>query len=159
MGLRIKQLEHFQHAVDIAKVRNSGREFMTHDQHELTYAEQMDWYHNTYLPENKQGNLYGYAGYLALKPAAYGLISRREGSMWLTGAIAPAYQGQGYGRQLFEFMTAYTVGLLNERQVMLDVLETNERAIKLYESIGYVATSTEDGVIVMKYEADHAGQK
>lgn len=153
MGLKVKQLEHFQHAVDIAKIRNDTREFMTHDQRELTYADQQDWFHNVYQPENKQGNMYAFAGYLAMKPAAYGLISRREGSMWLTGAIAPAHQGQGFGRQLFEFMTAYTVGLLNEPEAKLDVLETNERAIHLYESIGYVATAVNNGVIVMKYEA------
>ena len=158
MALRLKQLEHFQHAVDIAAVRNQTREFMTHDQHEITYAEQMDWYHNYYQPENRLGNIHAFAGYLAVRPAAYGLISRREGSMWLTGAISPEAQGQGHGRQLFEFLTSYTVGLLNERAAYLDVLETNERARTLYEKLGYSAISQEDGIIVMKYEVDDVRQ-
>ncbi len=159
MTLRIKNVETLQQAMDIAGVRNEVRENMTHSRHLITYAEQVDWMENIYKPEHEAGNLHAFAGYIALQPAIYGLISKRQEQFWLTGAVRPSFQGKGYGRALFEFLTDYTVGRLEQPEVMLDVSDKNERAIALYESIGYMATKASNGIIIMKYGAPNAGQK
>jgi ribosomal protein S18 acetylase RimI-like enzyme len=51
---------------------------------------------------------------------------------FLTGAIAPAYQGKGNGRQLFEELIAKCKG-----EVMLDVWASNVKAYNLYKRLGF----------------------
>jgi ribosomal protein S18 acetylase RimI-like enzyme len=54
-------------------------------------------------------------------------------------AVAPAYQGQGYGRQIL----ARTVAQLLDqpaRPIALEVATDNQRALALYESSGFVVT-------------------
>lgn len=72
----------------------------------------------------------------------YGLITR-EG--WLTGAVLPAWRGKGYGRYLFEELIVRCP--VSPR---LEVLATNERAQRLYLSLGFQKTAEEKGVLTMQ---------
>lgn len=54
-----------------------------------------------------------------------------------TVAVAPAFQGKGYGRR----MTQFAINRLKERgvdRVLLDVGAPNIRARRLYEGLGFV---------------------
>ncbi|MGN6674000.1 MAG: GNAT family N-acetyltransferase [Thermomicrobiales bacterium] len=58
-------------------------------------------------------------------------------------AVAPAHQGQGYGRQIL----ARTVAQLLDqpaRPIALEVATDNQRALALYESCGFVVTTRFD---------------
>lgn len=148
----IRPVEQINEAFAMATIRNTGREFMTHDSHEISQAEQADWYFNTYKPEHKNANLYGFVGYMALQPVAYGLISRKNGAFWLSGVVDEVFQGRGFGRQMFESMGKFVLNGHDDK-VMLDVYETNTPAKALYDSLGYSEVSRDSGVIVMKLEA------
>jgi ribosomal protein S18 acetylase RimI-like enzyme len=58
-------------------------------------------------------------------------------------AVAPAHQGQGYGRQILARTVAH---LLDQpaRPIALEVATDNQRALALYESCGFVVTSRFD---------------
>lgn len=62
-----------------------------------------------------------------VRSAEFG-IAIGDRSMW----------GQGLGRALTRFVIEYGFDELNLRRISLDVLATNERAIKLYHSLGFV---------------------
>ncbi|MBE2187358.1 MAG: GNAT family N-acetyltransferase [Rhodothermales bacterium] len=49
----------------------------------------------------------------------------------------PAFRGQGIGKRCTRFMLEYGFRELNLNRVDLSVLATNERAIGLYESLGF----------------------
>lgn len=54
----------------------------------------------------------------------------------LTITVAPEYVGQGYGRQLLETLLndAHARGA---QRLLLEVRQSNHRAIRLYESVGF----------------------
>lgn len=51
-------------------------------------------------------------------------------------AIAPAYQGRGYGRQLLDHLT--TIVSEEAKRFFLEVRVSNDPAIQLYNSAGFV---------------------
>ncbi|KAB8125974.1 GNAT family N-acetyltransferase [Gracilibacillus oryzae] len=51
--------------------------------------------------------------------------------------IQSAYQGEGYGRQLIEKALQHAEQLAGLEQIYLSVAATNERAKKLYTSLGF----------------------
>lgn len=78
--------------------------------------------------------------------AIYGEETSR--TLWIREvAVTPAYQGKGYARKLIG--QAYTYGLRHgAKKAFLMADECNKAAIRLYESMGFKATS-EDGQIDM----------
>lgn len=145
--LNIKPVTDIRDAWLVAKIRNSGRKYMTGDKTELKYDAQMDWYKDTYLTANKLNEMFLFIGYEDTTPTAMGFISLRDKNYWITGIIAPEGQGKGYGKQLFKFLTEYTLTLSST--VMLDVLKTNDRAIGLYHKLGYTDVERDNKRIVM----------
>ena len=51
-------------------------------------------------------------------------------------AVAPAFQGQGCGRELMRFAHGYARGQ-NYTTIRLDAFSSNPRAVALYERLGY----------------------
>lgn len=51
--------------------------------------------------------------------------------------LAPADQGQGHGRAACEALFSYARQTLNLRKITLEVLADNERAIQLYQKLGF----------------------
>jgi ribosomal protein S18 acetylase RimI-like enzyme len=148
--LHIKPVENIYDAVYISQVRNSGREYMTHDSRLITQGEQNEWYQKTYLPENAAGNMFAFCGFEQGDPVAYGMVKRGDdGNFWLTGVVVPDAQGKGYGKELFQFLTDYALSKADK--VMLDVLKSNDKAQGLYKKLGYQAVGKPAGeVIVME---------
>lgn len=57
--------------------------------------------------------------------------------------IAPHACGQGYGKSSIRLVEKFVTGVFNLRKLVLHVLGSNEKAISLYQSLGY----TEVGVL------------
>ena len=146
--LFIRPVQRESQAIDIAGVRNTGREFMTHDALEITADQQKKWFEYVYLPEHNVGNMFAFAGYVDDVPAAYGLVQKLEGEYWLTGVIHPEYQGFGHGQELFEFLTEFVLN--RAKHVMLDVQLNNVKAQALYRKLGFTAFAESNGIIVMR---------
>jgi ribosomal protein S18 acetylase RimI-like enzyme len=67
---------------------------------------------------------------------------RQEGELLMDGlAVSPMARGGGIGTRLLERLTQFaaTEGF---RTIRLDVIDTNERARRLYERLGFVPTRT-----------------
>jgi ribosomal protein S18 acetylase RimI-like enzyme len=63
----------------------------------------------------------------------------------LTIVVAPAYQGQGLGRQLFTtFLATVQQRFRHILRVELYVRETNVRNVQFYESLGFVNEGRQD---------------
>lgn len=134
--LVIKQIENIDDALDIAMVRNSGAEFMTHDVHRIDPLEQIAWFNEIYGPEHESGNMTAYIGHMALQAVAYGMIARKNGEYWVTGILSPETRGRGFGRALFEHLE-HEIAIIPADKVMLDVRSDNAPARHLYEKLGY----------------------
>lgn len=52
-------------------------------------------------------------------------------------AISDAYTGQGFGTEATRLMLDYGFGMLNLHRIELDVYTINERAIHVYEKVGF----------------------
>lgn len=148
----LKEVQSVSDALDIAFVRNSGREYMTHDTGSISIAEQVDWYHDTYMRERRNNRMFAFGGYTGITPIAYGLVRLMDEDYWITGVISEAYRGDGHGEALFRFLSKFTLEHLSNR-VMLDVQQSNERAVNLYKKLGYEAlTVVENDRLIMSLD-------
>lgn len=59
-------------------------------------------------------------------------------SIRVGGDILPEFQGQGYGARMFQLLKKYCFDYLNMNRIWLLVLETNEKALRLYRRAGLV---------------------
>lgn len=86
------------------------------------------------------------AGMAGLHPVHPGL--RRNHVRALGIAIAPTWQGRGVGRQLLERLLAWADDWANVLRVELNVHADNERAIRLYRSVGFVEEGRHRGYVL-----------
>lgn len=54
------------------------------------------------------------------------------------GILDPEYLGQGYGREAVELLIDYAFRIQNWRRLSIQALATNQRAIRCYQSCGFV---------------------
>lgn len=64
--------------------------------------------------------------------------------------VAPEFQGQGLMRQGVEALMGFAREALGLASVYLLVRDTNERARRLYEQLGFTEVSRADGMITME---------
>jgi len=75
------------------------------------------------------GMLVGFCG--------YDEVSWRNRAGWLAVALDPAHWGKGYGREAVRLVLDYGFEELGLHRAQLTVFSYNERAITLYESLGF----------------------
>jgi diamine N-acetyltransferase len=64
---------------------------------------------------------------------------RRSGvSSFGIGIYDPAYLSQGYGREAIGLMLDWAFRIQNYQKIWLDTWSTNQRAIRCYQSLGFV---------------------
>ena len=152
MALHVSPVQTIPEALAIAEVRNTGIEFMTHNGELITPEAQETWFTQAYQLAKSNGQTHAFIGREASTPVAYGLVNHLDGDYWLTGVVVPEAQGKGYGRILFQHLGNFTLNALSADRVLLDVLNTNERAKKLYTSLGYKAISFDRRTTVMELQ-------
>lgn len=138
-----------EQAESMRQVRNGVRLYMTHNNTVITYREQQDWFEQEYSPRREAGTMLGYLATVDQQPIGYGLIRQDEGKWLVTGGITAPMRGAGYGRQLFKHLTD-SVRDQGADEAWLDVLPGNERAIRLYYSLGYLVTENTANLIIMR---------
>jgi diamine N-acetyltransferase len=68
--------------------------------------------------------------------------------------VAPAFAGKGFMRQGIEALMRFAATQLQLQSVFLEVLETNLRARRLYEAVGFGAQEAKEGLIRMERSID-----
>lgn len=121
-------------------IRNTCREWMTNDQHEITPEEQQQWWSTfdraivrpfLYWADDVTGNAWiGAPGIIG-----YGLVRFIHGRWWLSGGIMAGRRGAGEGKRLFMELAAYVHSLGHDAS--LTVFEDNDRARRCYQAIGF----------------------
>lgn len=130
------------------RIRNSVRMFMTNNTEYITKEDQIEWYNG--LDHDKLRLFLYYIDGTAVC-AGYGIINTSETEFpLLTGAILEHHQGYGHGRTLFSKLIDISLKDYYHRPE-LDVLESNEKAIKLYKSLGFTEIERLDETIFMAY--------
>jgi len=131
----------------LRNLRNSCRHFMTRNQNEITKEEQKIWY------ENIDDSLVPYIYFniecgSIIYPCGYGVIKYQNNVAFLTGALEESVRGKGLGRKIF--IDLMNIAKEKSNKICLEVLETNHRARKLYESLGFEETQRKNGVIFLE---------
>ena len=148
-GISLAEIESPDDALEMSAMRNQVRTFMTHNQAEILPEQQLEWYRDVYIPSHEADELFGYVVRDGIDPIGYGLISLRDQKYWVSGGLIADARGKGAGHTLFEHMTLFVHENLGADEVWLDVLRGNERAQKLYRSLGYRAVRDNAEMIVM----------
>lgn len=137
-------------------MRNSCREFMTGDQHEITAEEQAQWFAG--LPDDATVLPFLYdGGRRPYEIVGYGLIRKMDDRWWVSGGLLPEHRGKGLGKDLFLELADY-VHQAKHTPCWLKVFASNARAWKTYEAIGFVHVVVEgtevDGRTILTYRKD-----
>ena len=76
-------------------------------------------------------------------PVAYGHLEREGLDLWLGVAVAEAYQGNGFGKQMVRHLIE-AAKKWAEPSITLTVDKSNKKAIQLYEAQGFVRVAEKD---------------
>lgn len=126
-------------------LRNDCRSFMTHSTAEITAVQQDAWWET---PARDAMRIVMAFSAEAV-PIGFGLVQDIDGKAWLTGGVMGGWRGMGVGRRIFEKIIE--LALSDHDEVWLDVRATNDAAIKLYESLGFVETSRTDADVTAPF--------
>ena len=108
-------------------IRNSCRQFMTHDTRDIDPATQVAWFAALDRDEMKPFVLR-----VGGAPVGYGLVRRMAARWWLSGGLLPPWRGRGYGQRLFGALAAVA-----GTPCWLDVRRDNAAARHTYETLGF----------------------
>ena len=127
----------------VRQIRNTCREYMTRDTHEISEQEQLHWWCA------RKPDLRLFLFRLGDKDVGYGLTREEEGALVVSGGLLPDYRGFGVGHALFRLLvlTGHPRGRYTCR---LEVQEDNLPARTVYEAIGFREMRHEDHVITME---------
>lgn len=136
----------------IREIRNECRFFMTRNRDYITEEQQENWFNN--IDEN---NLVPFIfsevsyGVMAID-IGYGLIRIEDNCCLVTGGLLEKYRNRGAGKILFEMIIEKCKQY--NKPIKLEVLKTNERALKLYKSMGFKVYDQDDKVYFMVRHED-----
>lgn len=142
-GLEIRPVTTFGEAQIMRSIRNECRDYMTNDTSHISFFRQARWWRKVKDDPNWWLYLLWYNG----SPIGYGIVRVKAGVHWLSGGIIEQSRGHGFGRKLFGDMTDIVT---RGSTAYLEVLRSNTRARRLYESLGYRSLGEwKPGVITM----------
>lgn len=131
-------------------IRNKCREYMTRSTDYITPEQQEEWFKTAF----KKYELYiAYCveyGAVVID-AGFGVIHKNEDEFLLTGGLVPEYRDKGLGKVVFKFLVDQCHKSL---PIRLEVLKTNTRAFKTYESLNFYVTGENDKLYFMEYKYD-----
>jgi ribosomal protein S18 acetylase RimI-like enzyme len=123
----------------VRRIRNTCRAFMTRNTEEISEEQQRDWWAKR--DPTIRLVLFG----VGADEVGYGLLRTEHERPWLSGGLSPEWRGRGLGEQLFRALSC-AAGM----PCMLEVLESNARAHKIYERIGFRELRRDGRVITME---------
>jgi len=132
MNLTFRKLEIFD-LYFFNNVRNSFAENYLHNSKQFTIQETADWFQEEnpdyYIIELENEKI----GYFRLSNH-----SIENKNIYVGMDIAKEYQGKGYGYYIFDKFIDYLFDVYDLNKVSLEVLKTNQKAIRLYEKLEFI---------------------
>lgn len=113
-------------------LRNSCAKEFLHDSREFTFKEAKNWFKHT---KNKYYIIYfdnDKIGYFRLTN-----YSEANNNIYVGADLHEDWRGQGLSTIAYEHFIPYLFEKYNLHKISLEVLETNKRAIKLYNKLGF----------------------
>lgn len=92
------------------------------------------------------------SGTLAGQIALYRLDHARGEAEMGRLIIAPGYEGKGLMKKACACLIGYSMAVVGLKRIHLEVLASNERAIRLYEKLGFRAVRRDDPLLIMTLE-------
>ena len=121
----------------INKIRNGYAEEYLHDSRTFTFNETMAWFFKLNYDDGLQGyyivkDKNDVIGYVRI--ANYSKINKR---VMIGVDIAPEFSVKGYATNVYKYMIEFLFRDFDLNKISLEVLATNERAIKLYTKLKF----------------------
>lgn len=133
-------------------IRNYCREYMTKDTSFISAERQIEWFDSLDKNTIKMFILNICHHGVAFEPIGFGYARFDGKEAYVTGGLLPEYRDKGYGKTLFlhlvEAAKSFNV------PITLEVLNTNVRAKRLYESIGFRDIESDERITKMEYVDD-----
>ena len=127
----------------LINIRNQYCEEYLHDSRKFTLEDAQKWYkekHPSYLKIIFDGVDIGYVR----------LTNDYNDNLYVGVDISPEYTGKGYGYQTYIELLPLLFNYFAIDKVYLEVLSTNERAIHLYEKIGFKVDGIKKAEVLKK---------
>jgi len=125
-------------------IRNSGCQWMTRDAREIGREEQTRFWARRSVLECPI-----WIAQIAATPIGYGLLRREKDRWWCSLAVLPRYRGQGFGRQIYQFLAMAT-----SQDVYAEILADNTPSIRACLGAGYQIAYAMDKHAVLVYRKD-----
>jgi L-amino acid N-acyltransferase YncA len=145
MELRQTLVTGLVQALEVRKIRNECRKFMTRFQGEIGVFQQIRWYFSWYRQQLRQSS---YRLYLFRNAAgeaiAYGALQQRKGAegrpeLWVTEGVKTAWRGRGVGASLLESLCV--IAGQEGQDLVAEIWATNLASLRLHEKAGFVFES------------------
>ena len=131
MSLLFRQIE-YNDIEFINTIRNQYAKEYLHDSRIFTFSETNNWFINTkpdfwmIINENK------IIGYFRL--SNHSIINQ---NIYIGADIAPEFIGKGFAKEAYKLFIPFLFQEYKLNKISLEVLSTNERAISLYNKLGF----------------------
>lgn len=143
-------IRNFLDSLEVRKIRNQCRIFMTNNRSEISIIKQLSWYLKIYRKANMSGNMTCFLFKVDNFNSGFGLIRIVNDRYWITGGLKSNQRGKGFGKILFKDL----LEKIPSNEVWLEVLDTNGVAKNLYQKIGFKNVKINDAngnkIIIMK---------
>jgi len=130
-------------AENISNLRNSGDWKFLHDAKLYSVTETKKWLENMgltsrrFIVELTDGKVTKFAGVVRIDH-----IDHLNRHCYIGMDIHPKWRGFGYSQLAYKILLDYLFRDLNFNVLYLEVLETNTRAIHVYEKLGFMKTGS-----------------
>lgn len=136
---RLSPIRTFQDALEVRKIRNESRMYMTRNNENISIEKQREWYFGTYKPENNKGSMECFLLRSENNTYGFALVRNISGRSWITIALKSSERGRGLGKVLLAILLNKVIA----DDIWLDVLESNLPALKLYQHFGFKKVKNE----------------
>lgn len=143
-------LSELRDILDIRKIRNECREYMTEDQSYISLWRQLKWFITQFLKYRENYPVLTVVREKKKRKAvAYILVTLRNNIPYLSMAVLKSHQNQGLGTHTLKEVLSLP---WTEPVLYLKVFKKNIPAIKVYKKCGFKTVRILKHILLMKYE-------
>lgn len=148
----LKLVDSLGEALQVRRLRNSCREYLTNHTAHIGVRQQMLWYFQYYrtAKQTQKYRLYLWHDDRGV-PLGYGALALEDGKLLVTECVATKHRGLGHGGSILNRLVR--IALEEKRDLVAEIWATNEGSVALHEKAGFKLESrrTKRGVELRRY--------